>query len=129
MKGNKNMRKTVGLALAVGVWTLIALFFTGIDIPIPSSYIGLMIMSNAIFALFSIFIQRLVVTIYEVNVFDEPKSIVGFFFKYIAVISSGVNYYVQNVLNRLPFILNKLAAALFFVFLVIAGFSMLSMFD
>jgi len=129
MKGNVNMKKTVALVLAVGVWTLIALFFTGIDIPLPSSYIAVSIMTNAIFAFCSIFLQRLVITLYEINVFEEPKSFLDFCFKYFAMITSGVNYYVQNVLNRLPFILNKLAAALFFVFLVITGFSMLSIFD
>jgi hypothetical protein len=121
--------KMIGLVLAVGVWTFIALFLKGIDIPIPSSFIALMITSNAVFAFFSIFVQHLVVTFYEVNVFEEPKSIPGFFFKYIAIITSGVNYYVQNVLNRLPFIMNKLASVLFFVFLVVAGFSMISIFN
>lgn len=109
--------KIIGLVLAVAVWTIIALFLNGIDIPIPSSYISLMITTNAIFAFFSIFVQRLVVTLYEVNVFEEPKSISGFFFKYIAIITSGVNYYVQNVLNRLPLIVNKLASILFLPFL------------
>jgi hypothetical protein len=123
------MMKIIGLALAMGVWTIIALFLKGIDIPIPSSYIALIITTNAVFAFFSIFVQRLVVTLYEVNVFEEPKSIPGFFFKYIAIITSGVNYYVQNVLNRLPFIVNKLASVLFFVFLIVAGFSMMSIFN
>ncbi len=121
--------KIIGLALAMGVWTIITLFLKGIDIPIPSSYIALMITTNAIFAFFSIFVQRLVVTLYEVNVFEEPKSIPGFFFKYIAIITSGVNYYVQNVFNRLPFIVNKLASVLFFVFLIVAGFSIMSIFN
>ncbi|URM32837.1 hypothetical protein LLY41_21540 [Cytobacillus firmus] len=123
------MMKIIGLALAVAVWTIIALFLNGIDIPIPSSYISLMITTNAIFAFFSIFVQRLVVTLYEVNVFEEPKSIPGFFFKYIAIITSGVNYYVQNVLNRLPFIVNKLASILFFAFLMVAGFSIMTIFN
>ena len=123
------MMKIIGLALAVAVWTIIALFLNGIDIPIPSSYIALMITTNAIFAFFSIFVQRLVVTLYEVNVFEEPKSIPGFFFKYIAIITSGVNYYVQNVLNRLPFIVNKVASILFFAFLMVAGFSIMTIFN
>ncbi|MCM3705271.1 MULTISPECIES: hypothetical protein [Cytobacillus] len=121
--------KIIGLVLAVAVWTIIALFLNGIDIPIPSSYISLMITTNAIFAFFSIFVQRLVVTLYEVNVFEEPKSISGFFFKYIAIITSGVNYYVQNVLNRLPLIVNKLASILFFAFLMVAGFSIMTIFN
>jgi hypothetical protein len=121
--------KIVGFAMSIGVWTFIALLFTGIDIPIPSSYIGLMITSNAIFALFSIFVQRLVITLYEVNVFEEPKSIADYFFKYIAILSSGVNYYIQGVFSRLPFLVNKMAAILFFVFLVVIGFGMIGIFN
>lgn len=123
------MMKIVGFAMSIGVWTFIALLFTGIDIPIPSSYIGLMITSNAIFALFSIFVQRLVITLYEVNVFEEPKSIADYFFKYIAILSSGVNYYIQGVFSRLPFLVNKMAAILFFVFLVVIGFGMIGIFN
>lgn len=115
------MIKLISLALAVGVWTFIALSFKGINIPIPSSYIALMMMTNTIFAFFSIFVQRLVIVLYEVNVFEEPKSISGYFFKYIAIVTSGVNYYVQNVLSRLPFILNKLGSVLFFVLLFVTG--------
>ncbi|WHY78037.1 hypothetical protein QNH20_02385 [Neobacillus sp. WH10] len=123
------MKNFIGFTLAMISWTIMAYLFIGIDIPIPSSYIAVSILTNAIFAFCSIFLQRLVITLYEINVFEEPKSFLDFCLKYFAMITSGVNYYVQNVLNRLPFILNKLAAALFFVFLVITGFSMLSMFD
>ena len=125
----KTMIKIVGFTLAIGCWTFIAYLFTGIDIPIPSSYISLMIITNAIFAFFSIFVQRLVIILYEVNVVEEPKSIGAFFFKYIAILTSGVNYYIQNVLNRLPFIINKLASILFFVFLVVIGIGVMSIFN
>ena len=123
------MIKIIGFALAIGVWTFIAYLSTGINIPIPSSYINLMIVANAIFALFSIFMQRLVIILYEVNVLEEPKSLGGYFFKYIAILTSGVNYYIQNVLNRLPFIMNKLASILFFVFLVVIGIGVMGIFN
>ncbi len=123
------MIKIVGFTLAIGIWTFIAYLFTGIDIPIPSSYISLMIITNAIFAFFSIFVQRLVIILYEVNVVEEPKSIGAFFFKYIAILTSGVNYYIQNVLNRLPFIMNKLVSILFFVFLVVIGIGVMGIFN
>ena len=123
------MIKIIGFALAIGVWTFIAYLFTGIDIPIPSSYISLMIVANAIFALFSIFMQRLVIILYEVNVLEEPESLGGYFFKYIAILTSGVNYYIQNVSNRLPFIINKLASILFFVFLVVIGIGVMNIFN
>ncbi|CAM4040258.1 hypothetical protein [Mesobacillus zeae] len=123
------MIKIVGFTLAISVWTFIAYLFTGIDIPIPSSYISLVILTNAIFALFSIFVQRFVIILYEVNVFEEPKSIGDFFFKYFAILSSGVNYYTQNVFNRLPLVVNKLASIIFFVFLVVIGTGIMSIFN
>ncbi|EWG08836.1 hypothetical protein [Cytobacillus firmus] len=123
------MKNFIGFLLANGLWILFSLFLTGIDVPIPSSFIALMIAANAIFAFFSIFVQTLVITLYEVNVFEEPKSILDYCFKYFAITTSGINYYVQTVLNRLPFILNKLVAAFFFVFLVATGFSLLGVFN
>jgi hypothetical protein len=123
------MIKIIGFALAIGIWTFIAYLFTGIDIPIPSSLFSLMIITNAIFAFFSIFVQRLIIILYEVNVVEEPKSIGAFFFKYIAILSSGGNYYIQNVINRLPFIINKLASILFFVFLVVIGIGVMGIFN
>ncbi|WP_071460739.1 hypothetical protein [Bacillus massilinigeriensis] len=123
------MKNFIGFFLANGLWVLFSLFLTGIDIPIPSSFIALMIAANAIFAFFSIFVQTLVITLYEVNVFEEPKNILSYCFKYIAITTSGINYYVQTVLSRLPFILNKLVAAFFFIFLVATGFSLLGVFN
>lgn len=123
------MKNIIGFSLANGLWILFSLFLTGIDVPIPSSFIALMIAANAIFAFFSIFIQTLVITLYEVNVFEEPKNILDYCFKYFAITTSGINYYVQTVLNKLPFILNKLVAAFFFVFLVATGFSLLGVFN
>ncbi|WP_338472886.1 hypothetical protein R4Z10_09255 [Niallia sp. XMNu-256] len=115
------MKKNIGLALAVVFWTFVAFMHAGINIYIPSSYIAVMMLTNAIFAFFSIFVQRLVMVLYEVNVFEEPKSISGYFSKYTAIFTSGVNYYVQDVLSRLPFILNKLGSLLFFVLLFLTG--------
>lgn len=113
-----HIQKIVGLIINIVLWNLFSLFLLGIDIPIPSSYITLMIMLNAIFAFFSIFMQRLVIVIYEVNVFEEPESISDYTYKYFAILSSGINYYIQIIFRRLPFVLNKLAALLFLLTLI-----------
>jgi hypothetical protein len=123
------MKNFIGFILANGLWIIFSLFLMGIDIPIPSSFIALMIAANAIFAFFSIFVQTLVITLYEVNVFEKPKNTLDYCVKYFAITTSGINYYVQTVLNRLPFILNKLVAAFFFVFLVATGFSLIGVFN
>ncbi|KAF0821941.1 hypothetical protein V7200_07960 [Cytobacillus firmus] len=123
------MKNFIGFLLANGLWILFSLFLTGVDVPIPSSFIALMIAANAVFAFFSIFAQTLVITLYEVNVFKKPNGILDYCFKYFAITTSGINYYVQNLLNRIPFILNKLVAAFFFIFLVATGFSLLGVFN
>lgn len=110
------MQKIIGLALGIILLNLLSLPLLGINIPIPSSYIAVMITTNAIFAFFSIFLQRIVIALYEANVYEKPESTLDYLFKYIAILTSGFNYYIQTVLRRLPFILNKLAALLFFLF-------------
>ncbi|MBP3040679.1 hypothetical protein J9303_14400, partial [Bacillaceae bacterium Marseille-Q3522] len=75
------------------------------------------------------FIQRAVIVLYEVNVYEGKKSMLGYATKYIAIMTSGINYYVQNVINRLPFLLNKLVAILFFICTFIVGFGQIGIFD
>lgn len=122
-------KKITGIILAFIIITLLSLLALGIDIPLPSSYLALMFTTNAIFAFVSIFLQRLVIVLYEVNVCEEPKGISGLTTKYFAIFSSGINYYVQKVLNRLPFIFNKFLAIVFFLIIVWNAFCMIGIFD
>ncbi|MBN8204162.1 MULTISPECIES: hypothetical protein [Bacillaceae] len=123
------MKNLIAFAAVFLIWTLLSLMLTGIDIPIPSSYIALMITANAIFAFFSIFAQKLVIILYEVNVYEHPRTFLDYCFKYIAIITSGINYHIQNLLNRLPLILNKLASVSFFIFLFFTGFGVFAVFN
>ncbi|WP_197204198.1 hypothetical protein [Cytobacillus firmus] len=123
------MKNLIAFAAVFLIWTLLSLMLTGIDIPIPSSYIALMITTNAIFAFFSIFAQKLVIILYEVNVYEQPRTFLDYCFKYIAIITSGVNYHIQHMLNRLPIILNKLASIFFFLFLIFTGFGLMAVFN
>ncbi|RBP87385.1 hypothetical protein DFO70_12042 [Cytobacillus firmus] len=123
------MKNLIAFTAVFLIWTLLSLMLTGIDIPIPSSYIALIITTNAVFAFFSIFVQKLVIILYEVNVYEKPKTLFDYCFKYIAIITSGVNYHIQNLLNRLPLILNKLASVFFFIFLIFTGFGLMAVFN
>lgn len=109
--------KTIGLMIAIVIMTLISLVFTGLDIPFPSTYLALMMTTNAIAAFIAIILQKATIVIYEGNVRKEKTSIFDYVFSYIAIGFSGINYYVQKVLNRLPFLLNKLLAVIFFLIL------------
>ncbi|KAB7672565.1 hypothetical protein [Bacillus sp. B1-b2] len=109
--------KTIGLMIAIVIITLISLVFTGLDIPFPSTYLALIMTSNAIAAFIAIILQKATIVIYEGHVRKEKTSIFDYVFSYIAIGFSGINYYVQTVLNRLPFVLNKLLAIFFFLIL------------
>jgi hypothetical protein len=71
------------------VFTLIACSLFGINIPLPSSYLPLMIAANCIFAFISIFAQRLIIVLYEVNVFEEKDILIGYFNKYTCYLYIG----------------------------------------
>ncbi|QHE63552.1 hypothetical protein FHE72_23075 [Rossellomorea vietnamensis] len=122
-------KKITGFILVFLVFTLIACSLYGINIPLPSSYIPLVIAANGVFAFCSIFAQRLIIALYEVNVFEGKDSLVGYFNKYTAIFTSGINYYIQNVLNRLPFLMNKILAICYFLSLVWIGFGILGIFN
>ncbi|CAH0345442.1 hypothetical protein [Bacillus sp. CECT 9360] len=122
-------KKIIGFILAFGIFTLLSLTLSGIDVPIPSSYVPLLLASNAVFAFFSIFTQRLILGLYETNVHEERSGFVHYFIKYVAIFTSGINYYVQKVLNRLPLLVNKLLAVCFFLSLVWIGFGIIGIFN
>ncbi|WP_061810547.1 hypothetical protein [Rossellomorea vietnamensis] len=122
-------KKITGFILVFMVFTLIACSLYGINIPLPSSYIPLVIAANGVFAFCSIFAQRLIIALYEVNVFEGKDSLVGYFNKYTAIFTSGINYYIQIVLNRLPFLMNKILAICYFLSLVWIGFGILGIFN
>ncbi|WP_113928847.1 hypothetical protein [Bacillus sp. P14.5] len=123
------MKRNIAIILTLGFWLLISIYLTGINIPFPSSLVIVMLGINTIFAFFSIFIQRLVVVLYESNVFEKPHSFSDYFYKYIAILTSGVNYYVQLVIRRLPFIFNKVMGVVFFVFLLFINFTMMYIYN
>ncbi|MGN1402362.1 MAG: hypothetical protein ACI4XL_12770 [Bacillus sp. (in: firmicutes)] len=118
-----NKQKAIGGMIAFLIVTLLALPFHWGGTPIPSSYVELLIVMNAIIAFVSIFIQRVVIILYELNVFEKTTSVIDYTFKYFAMYSLGMNYHVQLLCNRLPFILNKLMALIFFLFMIWIFFS------
>ncbi|MGF3105540.1 hypothetical protein [Rossellomorea sp. DUT-2] len=122
-------KKITGFMLMIVVFTLIACSLYGVNIPLPSSFIPLMIAANCVFAFISTFAQRLIIVLYEVNVFEEKDSLIGYFNKYTAIFTSGINYYAQNILNRLPFLVNKLLSLCFFLSLMWIGFGIVGIFN
>lgn len=122
-------KKLMGFILNLLIVILMSLPLLGIDMPLPSSTVGLMFTTNAIFAFVSIFLQRLVIVLYEANVYEKPNGIISYTFKYFAIFTSGMNYYIQNVLNRLPFFMNKMLAIIFFLYVSTHAFILLGVYE
>ncbi len=75
-------------------------------------------------AAYSVLFHPFALRIYEANVFQERETILDYVFKYIAIYFSGINYYVQLTLLKLPLLLNKLLAIVFV--LLLAGLALIS---
>jgi hypothetical protein len=116
----------IGMALAFCVITLISLGFI-FDIPYPSIYLPLLLTFSWICAFVSIFIQRFVIAYYyfNVNVENGQKSIFSYLFKYLALFIMGFNHYIQLLLSKMPFLLNKLFAIFTFLLLFVQFFIVL----
>jgi hypothetical protein len=123
------MKKFIGFIIVLGIFTFMALFFKGVNIPIPSSYLLLVVMTNGIAAFVSIFVQRWVIVLYEANVYEAKDRVVDYSFKYFAIGISGLNYLIQKMFTRLPFIFNKLLAVIFFLFIMFQLFTLVGIFD
>lgn len=101
----------------------------GINTPFPSIVLVIMYMFNMVFAFFSIFVQTAVIYLYIANVYVQPTTTLDYTFKYFAIFSSGMNYFMQTVFNRFPFILNKLAAIILFIYVFIGFLVIGSVFE
>jgi hypothetical protein len=120
----------IGMALAFCVMTLISLAFI-FDMPYPSIYLPIWLTVCWVCAFVSIFIQRFVIAYYyfNVNVENDQKSIFNYFFKYLALFIMGFNHYIQLLLSKMPFLLNKLFAIFAFLLLFVQFVIVLMIYD
>lgn len=110
--------KIIGFCVFFIVYGGLSQMFQGAGVPFPSNLIPLAFIINALYAVGSIFFQRVIIIIYEMNVFDKDvdKNVYNSSFKYFTIVSSGLNYYAQTILVRFPFVINKLLAIVFLAF-------------
>lgn len=107
-----------GLLVAIIFVCLFSLFFIGADVPFPSTIIILLVLMNFMAALYSVIFHSIAIGLYKANVYDTSGTTLGYIFKYIAILFSGVNYFVQITLLKLPIIISKLLSILFVLFLL-----------
>jgi hypothetical protein len=119
----------IGMALAFSVITLFSLGF--IFMPYPSNYLPLWLTVCWICAFVSIFIQRVVIAYYysNVNIENNQKSVSNYFFKYVTYFIMGFNHYIQLILSKMPFLLNKLFAIFVFLLLFVQFFVIFMIYD
>ncbi|MDR7074422.1 hypothetical protein J2X07_003418 [Fictibacillus barbaricus] len=111
--------KPASILLTILFCSLLSLIFVGIDIPFPSSILFLLVLTNIISAFVSIFLQRLVIGVFNYNYYTEKETLFSLFYKYMTLAFFGLNHFAQLALNRLPFLINKLFSLIYFAFLTI----------
>jgi hypothetical protein len=119
----------VGMAIAFIIFTLVSLIFLPANIPYPSTYVQFWLASNIMFALISVLFQRLVFFYYDAAVKAKPKSVLDYFYKYCGLFMLGFCYYIQQILSRMPLLLNKLFAILFLLLVVWQFFMVVGVFN
>ena len=117
---SRAIRKT-NIPIGIFVFSIFSLFFgfamSG-DIPYPNSALIIYLTINMVFAFVSLFVPTLIIKLYETNVYDESNGLVTDFFRYVAILVSSLNYEVQIVLARLPFVLQRLLGVIFIAVLL-----------
>ncbi|WP_088051537.1 hypothetical protein [Virgibacillus dakarensis] len=122
-------KEWIGALIAFVSLSLFSLIFLGANIPYPSTLIFLILMTNFMVSLYSVVFHPVALGIYEANVFQEKTTMLDYIFKYIAIFLSGINYYVQRTLLKLPLLINKFIAVAFVLFLLWQGFGVIAIFD
>lgn len=125
----KQPKEWLGALIAFVFLSLFSLLFLGANIPYPSTLIFFMLISNAMVSAYSILFHPIALGLYEANVFQRKTTMFDYIFKYIAIFLSGISYYVQRTLFKLPLLLNKLIVITFVLLLLWQWFMMISIFD
>ncbi|GGB38672.1 hypothetical protein F3157_10950 [Virgibacillus dakarensis] len=113
----KSKNEWIGMAIAIISTSLLSLFMLPAGIPFPSTVNFVILSINFLVAVYSIVFHKVAIALYELNVFKEKDSVADYTFKYIAILFSGLNYYVQITLQKLPLIFNKPIAIVFVIIL------------
>lgn len=122
-------KELLGALIAFVFLSLFSLLFLGANIPYPSTLIFFMLISNAMVSAYSILFHPIALGLYEANVFQRKTTMFDYIFKYIAIFLSGISYYVQRTLFKLPLLLNKLIVIAFVLLLLWQWFMMISIFE
>ncbi|MCY7837150.1 hypothetical protein [Bacillus haynesii] len=119
--------------LIVGTITVIAIsLFLGFvlreHIPYPSALLYMSLTINFIMAIISLLFPNWVIKQYEFNIYEESSGWINDFLRYFLFIAWAINYEVQVVLARLPFLLQRLMGIVFIIVLVFSIASISSMY-
>ncbi|MET3726914.1 UPF0716 family protein affecting phage T7 exclusion [Fictibacillus halophilus] len=121
--------KLISILLTILFISLLSLIFVGIDIPFPTTIIMLLLLTNAITAFFSIFVQRAIIERYNNSFVTNKNDVLSLIYKYTTLAFYGLNHAVQSVLSLIPWIINKFLALLFFFVLLINWWILLIMYN
>nr|CDQ31154.1 hypothetical protein BN993_00526 [Virgibacillus halodenitrificans] len=117
--------KLIAFFIAITFISFFSLIFIGVNLPFPTTILMLILIMNGMATLYSIFFHKVIIVLYESNVFDVSGSITSYIFKYIVVTYLGLTYYVQIALSRTQLPVNKVFTFLFLLLLIWQGFILL----
>ncbi len=126
----KRILKKSNVTQGILVFLFISIFFSyalnGM-VPFPSSLLYISLSVNLIMAIYSLIAPSWVIKIYEYNIYEAPNGWISDLLYFLFFVWS-VNYEVQVVLYRLPFLLQRLLGIIFIFVLIINIFLISSMF-
>lgn len=126
----KRILKKSNVTQGILVFLFISIFFSyalnGM-VPFPSSLLYISLSVNLIMAIYSLIAPSWVIKIYEYNIYEAPNGWISDL-RYFLFFVWSVNYEVQVVLYRLPFLLQRLLGIIFIFVLIINIFLISSMF-
>lgn len=113
----KEPKEIWGMGICVVALTLFSCIFIPI-VPFPSTIILVIFVFNGVLATVSLLLHPAIIYSYELNVYGEAQTVHDYVYKYVALITSNVNYRIQLELSVLPYVVNKLLALLFVAYIV-----------
>ncbi|MFN2744872.1 hypothetical protein ACINLE_04615 [Bacillus sp. z60-18] len=126
-----NIFKKSNLIVGITTFIVLSLFLSFVlreHIPYLSALLYVSLTINFIMAIFSLLFPTWVIKQYEFNIYEEPGGWINDFLRYFLFFAWTINYEVQVVLARLPFLLQRLMGIIFIIVLIFSIASIASIF-
>ncbi|MTH53704.1 hypothetical protein GKZ89_09840 [Bacillus mangrovi] len=111
------MRRKAAILFGILFFLYMGFIVSTMGYPFPSSIVFMVLFTNLLASVAAVFMPKLVLIIYEEMVYHSERGLNRNTGKMFGILFFSINYYVQNILYRLPWYISRPLSLFFFLLL------------